>query len=478
MNSGPPSSLPPAPLLPTTRWCRFEPIIRALVVVSAIVMLPFAWQRMFRFEKFAVPTVWDASSAARWLLALYGAVALSALAWRLMLWRRYRPTPAVADVELPSLTLVIPAYNEGELVRHSILAAAASRYPAERFEIIVVDDGSTDDTWRHIQAAVREVGDGVSLTTLRHGSNRGKRAALLLGFRRARGDLWATTDSDSLLDPDALRLAAAPLVRDGRVSCVSGCVEALNADRNLYTRFMKCYYSLSFKFVRAYQDGFRGVFCAPGALSVYRASAARPVLREWGDQRFLGVACATGEDRAITNLLLREGGVCAYQQSAVVLSRAPESYVGMAKMFLRWARSNIRETLVLWRFLFTHFRDGSLTAFRFNSALVLTGMLLTPFLVGHAIGLALSTDGFTLRYLAAMVVYSSVMATVYFINERDDDWVWLLIYPVFSTICFSWVMPYAACTLRNTGWLTRGAQSDADRSHAPDITPGLLQAHR
>ncbi|MBX3394754.1 MAG: glycosyltransferase [Phycisphaerae bacterium] len=403
---------------------------------------------------------------------------MGALVWRLILWRRYRPTPAVADAELPSLTLVIPAYNEGELVRHSILAAAASRYPAERFEIIVVDDGSTDDTWRHIQAAVREVGERVSLTTLRHGSNRGKRAALLLGFRRARGALWATTDSDSLLDAEALRLAAAPLVRDERVSCVSGCVEALNGGRNLYTRFMKCYYSLSFKFVRAYQDGFRGVFCAPGALSVYRASAARPILEEWGDQRFLGVACATGEDRAITNLLLREGGVCAYQQSAVVLSRAPESYVGMAKMFLRWARSNIRETIVLWRFLFTRFRDGSLAAFRFNSTLALVCMLLTPFLVGHAIGLALFTNGFILRYLAAMVVYSSVMATVYFINERDEDWVWLLIYPVFSTICFSWVMPYAACTLRNTGWLTRGARGDADRAGANAITAGLIQAHR
>ncbi len=452
-------------------WHIFEPWVRLLIVVIAIALAPIAISRLFSASVFSGSIRWEPGNLPRLLISAYGLVLFAALVWRVRLWRRYRPVAAVADEQLPHLSLVIPAFNEGKLVGHCIRAAAASRYPADRFEIIVIDDGSTDDTGRHILAAVREAGDRVRITTVRHETNRGKRQALHSGFLRAQGEVWATTDSDSLLDRDALRNAVAPIVRDGRVNCVSGCVQALNAGVNLFTRFMKCYYSLSFKFVRAYQDGFRGVFCAPGALSVYRASATRPVLDEWIGQAFLGVPCATGEDRAMTNLLLREGGMTAYQQSAVVWSRAPETYGDMSKMFLRWARSNIRETIVLWRFLLTRFREGSLAAFRFNMALVLLSLVLTPIFIGHSLGLMFVSDGFVLRYAAAAMFYSGILAAIYYLNERDADWVWLLIYQLFSIACLSWIMPYAAVTLRNTGWLTRGA-----RLHLPAERDVVVEA--
>lgn len=445
--------------------------MRLVIVVIALALAPIAISRLFSASVFSGPMNWELGNLPRLLISAYGLILFAVLVWRVRLWRRYRPTAAVADAQLPPLSLVIPAYNECELVGHCIRAAAASRYPNDRFEIIVIDDGSTDDTWRHILAAVRDVGDRVRITTLRHTKNRGKRLALHLGFQHASGEVWATTDSDSLLDPDALRQAVAPIVRDDHVNCVSGCVQALNAGVNLFTRFMKCYYSLSFKFVRAYQDGFRGVYCAPGALSVYRASATRPVLDEWIGQTFLGLPCATGEDRAMTNLLLREGGVTAYQQSAVVWSRAPETYGDMSKMFLRWARSNIRETIVLWRFLLTRFREGPLAAFRFNMALVLLSLVLTPIFIGHSLGLMFVSDGFVLRYAAAAMFYSGILAAVYYMNERDADWVWLLIYQLFSIACLSWIMPYAAMTLRNTGWLTRGACS-----HPPDERDVIAEA--
>ncbi|MBK8266949.1 MAG: glycosyltransferase family 2 protein [Planctomycetes bacterium] len=437
-------------------WRHAEPFLKLLIVCATAVLLFAAWNSLGSprgvrsLSQTGVSYIWH------YFLACYGLVVFGSLGWRLILWRRYRAEPAPADAELPSLSLIIPAYNEGALVGECIRAAAASDYPGDRFEIIAIDDGSTDDTWRHIEAAACEVGDRVQVTVLRHAVNRGKRQALHLGFSHARGDIWATTDSDSLLRPEALRCGVAPMRRDPRVVCVAGCVEALNAGHNLFTRFMKCYYSLSFKFVRAYQAAFDGVFCAPGALSLYRASAVRGVLGEWMNQRFLGQACATGEDRAMTNLLLREGGLTAYQQNAVVMSRAPESYSGMAKMFLRWARSNIRETIVTCRFLFTRFRAGPLFAFRLNMVLVMLSLLVSPVLISHSAALAMVSDGFVLRYVAAMLAFSILMAVVYYINERDGDWVWLLVYQAFSVACFSWVMPYAAMTLRNTGWLTRG----------------------
>ncbi len=444
------------------RWIKVSIVLAAAIILGWTLLMSDFW----RFHRIADGTL---LGAVTWTVAIaYGAVVFVSLIWRLILWRRYRPMESAGDAALPSVTVVIPAFNEGELVRWSVLSAAASRYPADRVEIIVIDDGSTDDTWSHIVAAADEAGDSANITTLRQPSNMGKRQALYDGFRRGRGDVFVTIDSDSVLAPDALRNAVTPLVRDPAIGCVAGCVQVLNPRQNLITRFLKVYFSLSFKFVRAYQNEFRGVFCTPGALSAYRADVVRRIADEWLEQSFLGLPCSTGEDRSMTNLLLREGCLTAYQGNAVVWSRVPHGYRGMANMFLRWARSNIRETLVLWRFMFTRFRRQHLHVFRLNMVLVLLSLVMPPLLIAHSMGLLVTSDGFVLRYVGVMLLFSLVLSTVYYKNERDSDWVWLLVYNLFWIVCLSWVLPYAAMTLRNTGWLTRGEKSPSDEKPRAD----------
>src|SRR5262249_785095 len=68
------------------------------------------------------------------LIASYPMVMYGAPAWRVMLWRRYKPMESVSDEALPSVTVVIPAYNEGALVRQSILSAARSNYPKDKLQ--------------------------------------------------------------------------------------------------------------------------------------------------------------------------------------------------------------------------------------------------------------------------------------------------------------------------------------------------------
>ncbi|MCG8409388.1 MAG: glycosyltransferase family 2 protein [Phycisphaerales bacterium] len=455
------------PTFPSSSWTGSEGYVKVAIVLGAAGLLlwtltdPDFW----RFHTLRQHTM---IGQVFWFLVLgYGAVVLGSLIWRLGLWRRYRPMPSVEDGALPSVTVVIPAFNEGELVRSSILSAAGSRYPPNRLEILVIDDGSTDDTWRHIRAAVRKVRDRVRIKAMRQPRNMGKRQALHRGFQRARGEVYVTIDSDSMLEPDSLRNAVSPLVRDPAIGCVAGCVQVMNPRQNLITRFLKCYFSLSFKFVRAYQSEFRGVFCTPGALSVYHAEAVKKVADEWSEQRFLGKPCATGEDRAMTNLLLREGWLTAYQGNAVSWCRMPHTYGGMVNMFLRWARSNIRETIVLWRFMFTRFRGKYLQTFRLNMILVLLSLVMPTLLISHSAALLVMSDGFVLRYLGVMLLFAFTMAIVYYVNERDSDWVWLLVYSAFWVICLSWILPYAALTLRNTGWLTR-ATPEQEAELPPD----------
>lgn len=393
-----------------------------------------------------------------WLLTLgYGAFMYAATAWRVGLWWRYRPMAGVNVGRLPRMSVIIPVFNEGPLSGNAIRAAAASRYPLERLEIIVIDDGSTDDSWAHILSAAREISTRVRVVTLRHHENLGKRRALRLGFRRATGDVFVTVDSDSLLHPDALVNGVAPLVRDARIGCVAGCVEVLNPADSVITRFLKCSFSLSFKFVRAYQNAFRGVFCTPGALSFYRADFVRKVADEWVNQRFMGATCTIGEDRSMTNLFLREGWLTAYQGNAVVRSKMPSTYSGLCRMFLRWARSNLRETVVMFRFLFQPFRAKHLAAFRINMILATAGLVLPPILIANNLLLVAGMDWNVFHQFGILMIYAATASLIYYLNEGDNDWVWLFVYELFWVACLSWIIPYAALTLRKTGWLTRQA---------------------
>ena len=89
------------------------------------------------------------------VMALGAGFTLAYLAFQLVrtvLWWRYKPY-ALPKGRLPRVTVIIPAYNEGAMVEKSIAAAAASDYPADRLEIICIDDGSKDDTWTYIDRA-------------------------------------------------------------------------------------------------------------------------------------------------------------------------------------------------------------------------------------------------------------------------------------------------------------------------------------
>lgn len=433
-------------------------VLVCLGVASAMVIsrIGISWGRFGRMTSSFGSAAWSTT-------LIYGSFMYAVLIWRLWMWRRYRPMAAVADEALPSVTVVMPVFNEGALVTDAIRSISASRYPAGRLELVVVDDGSTDDSWVHILRGARAVNGRIKVTTLRHVTNKGKRHALHLGFSRGRSEVFVTVDSDSLLHPDAIINGVSALVRDRRVGCVAGCVEVLNPRASLITRFLKCSFSLSFKFVRAYQNEFRGVFCTPGALSFYRAAFVRDVADEWVSQRFLGQACTTGEDRAMTNLFLREGWLTAYQGNSKVYSKMPETFSGMCRMFLRWARSNIRETVVLFGFLFRRFRGAFLQTFRLNILLATLSLVLPPIFAAGSVMLVVTRDGYALNQFLAVMVYSLSVAVIYYINERDTDWVWLIVYELVWVSCLWWIMPYAFASLRNTGWLTRSAGPESCR---------------
>ena len=275
------------------------------------------------------------------ILALGAVFTLCVLAFqvlRTMLWWRYRPY-LLPSGPLPAVTVIIPAYNEGAMVEQSISAVAASDYPADRLEIICIDDGSKDDTWSYIHRAQKRFPHLVK--AIRFPKNRGKKEGLYTGFSQGRGEIFVTIDSDSLITRDTLKQMVAPMLADPRVGAVAGNVKVHNRFRSLLARMLAVRFVLAFDFLRASQSMYGGVTCTPGALSAYRRQAILPILNEWRHQTFMGRPATIGEDRALTNCILRQGFYSVYQRAALVYTTVPETYRGLCKMFLRWDRGQL-----------------------------------------------------------------------------------------------------------------------------------------
>ncbi|WP_051381559.1 glycosyltransferase family 2 protein [Paraburkholderia mimosarum] len=367
-----------------------------------------------------------------------------------LLWFIYRPVPAASAPLAPSLTVIIPAFNEGAMVEKAIFSVAAAEYPADRLQIIVVDDGSTDDTWVHIDRAAARHPDLVQ--AVRFPRNCGKRAALAEGFRRARGEVTITVDSDSIIDYGTLLAMVGPF-RDPKVGAVAGKVIPFNRHAGLLPRMLHVQFTLAFDFLRSVQSTYRTVQCCPGALAAYRTDLARRILPDWESQTFLGVRCTFGEDRSLTNYILAEGYDTVFQRTTVVKTIVPETYQKLCKMYLRWGRSQIREGCRFFRILWK--RPATARLIAFYDTVVGTIVRLAGYALLLPILSSIHGTAGLIRLIIAIAV-TALFNTLYFLrSERSWEFAFGILYTYFALFGLTWILPYAALTVRKTSWLTR-----------------------
>jgi hyaluronan synthase len=385
------------------------------------------------------------------LAATYALAMLIFQIIRTTLWAWYKPYPLGLE-PLPTVTVIIPAYNEGAMVAKSLYSVVLSDYPAALLEVICIDDGSTDDTWNYIVRARQR--HPHLIKAVRFPRNRGKKAALYAGFTQGRGEVFVTIDSDSVIEPNALRHLVAPLGQDAQIGAVAGNVKVYNRHQSFMGR-MQAVRFVNLDYLRASQSFYRTVVCTPGSLSAYRREALLPFLESWRDQTFLGAPCHHSEDRALTNFVLRGGYYTCYQRTAVVYTMVPETYLGVCKMYLRWERGNVRESFVQLGYLFTRYRakhrlmpivEFFLAQLEYPLTFLFLGMLLSSI---FAYPLML------FKFFTALGVISLINLIYYLWLERDLDFIYGVIYSYYAFFLLQWIYPYALITVRNRRWLTR-----------------------
>jgi hyaluronan synthase len=375
--------------------------------------------------------------------------------YKSFLYFKYKPVESVSDDLLPTCTVIVPAYNEGKLVWDTLLSLAESDYPQEKMQIMAIDDGSKDDTWYWIQQAKIQLGDRLSI--YQQPQNKGKRHALYRGFKLGTGEIFVTVDSDSIVKKDTLRNLVSPFVHNEKCGAVAGNVHVLNNTKAMLPKMLNVSFVMSFEFVRSVESVLGSVFCTPGALAAYRNTSVFACLEKWINQTFMGEPSDIGEDRAMTNMILKQGYKVLFQRNAVVLTNVPEGYTGLYKMFIRWGRSNVRENLMMAKYVFKNFRNESKLGTRLlyldQTAKIVMSF---PFLIFMFFFIATHPLLFFSSTLLSILIISSFSAFFYGKKYGFSEAVWAYSYSVFYTFSLFWITPYAIVTAHKKGWLTRG----------------------
>jgi hyaluronan synthase len=395
---------------------------------------------------------WLELQAANSLWAAIAVLALSYMAVIAYHALRYRPAPLLDEESLPTITVIVPAYNEGRMVRNALISAVESQYPEHKLEVIAVDDGSLDDTWEHIERVADAYPGRVLPVKLL--KNSGKREALRAGIERARGEIIVTVDSDSKLDPGAIRAIVAPFA-DWRVAAVAGKVLVLNRYQSLLTRLLAARFYITFDLVRGAQSRFGAVLCCPGALTAYRRLAVLSVLKDWAQQTFMGSPCTIGEDRALTSWLLRRGHRTVYQSTAVVRTLVPTTFNSVARMLIRWERGNVRESIAMLPTLFTRWRTTDRWWPTFEIITDLFQYPLAYLAMGFLLRNALREPQYLLTILPFVACVALLQSLYCLRAERRSDFVFNIGYSLFAFIGLQWIVPYSCLTIRDGRWLTR-----------------------
>lgn len=376
--------------------------------------------------------------------------------YNLYLYFRYKPVSSVTHEKLPTCTVIVPAYNEGKQVWATLMSLAKSDYPEDKLELLAIDDGSIDDTWEWMQKAKKELGDRV--TIYQQPQNMGKRHALYRGFKVGTGDVFITVDSDSEVNPETLSNLVSPFIVNEKCGAVAGNIRVLNNGKKaMLPKMLDVSFVLSFEFVRSAESSLESVLCTPGALAAYRRQAVFGCLEDWINQTFMGQASDIGEDRAMTNMILKQGYHVLFQRNAFAYTNVPERYTGLYKMFIRWGRSNVRENIAMAKYVFTNFRKGSKTGPRLlflNQMLKLImsypGILVMMFFI------LLDPVLFISSTLLSILIWSSFPVFFYAKKYKVSESFWAYSYSILYTFGLFWITPYAIATANKRGWLTRG----------------------
>ena len=393
-------------------------------------------------------------------LYAYSIIAAAFLLTRYLFGALYRPVP-IDETFTPGVSIVIPCFNEAQWIDKTILGCLNQDYPPDKLEVIIVDDCSTDGSAERVAALVEKLkleeeryGIEGRLRFIRMKQNLGKREAMAKGTLLACHELVAFVDSDSFLDPLAIRSLVQPF-RDMKMAGVSGRTDVANTYTNGLTKMQAVRYFIAFRVLKAAESYFDSVTCLSGPLSCYRKDLVLRYLEPWLNQQFLGERATFGDDRSLTNFMLKKHRT-AYQDTAVCSTIVPNRYSVFLSQQMRWKRSWLRESLIASRFMW---KKEPFMALSFYMG-VLVPLLAPLVVIYNLVYIPAAHRVFPLTFLIGITLMALLMSMAQLLLRKSSTWVYGLWFVMYYEAVLLWQMPVAWFTFWKSTWGTRLTPAD------------------
>ena len=412
------------------------------------------------------------------------------------------------DTSIPLVSIIIPVKNEEDNIRNCVQSCINSTYSNK--EIIVVNDGSTDMTPKIIDEIRKEQGgEGSNLHIIHLSKSVGKKKAIEAASEIAKGEIYASMDSDCDMDRDAVKNAVKIFVSDRKIGALTGHGRVRCADTgNILQKMQDVYIDGSCRALKGMESSFSSVTCCSGSLSFFRREAIQSHLHSWAHDSFLGIQdFKFATDRRLTAYVLagqpppleadsnissnlhneqcqknnniipilqtgkdnleimksssdpdmvdakkgpRYYWKIKYSQSVKVNVGVPYTLSALIRQQIRWRKSFIRS---LFTTGVTYWRRPFPAALLYYLQLALK--FFRPYIVLKAlIFLPLSGD-----FITALLYFSGVFFTgmIYGVDFRlrnpgNSLWLYRPVFTFLTTFVYTWLIFYAAMTIKKTAW--------------------------
>ena len=398
----------------------------------------------------------------KWLY-LYSIIKAFFLMSRYLFGALYRPKKVDPDFT-PGVTVIIPCFNEEKWIQRTILSCINQNYPADKLEVIVVDDRSTDGSVEQIKDIIGQLTRSEDeryniserISYIVQPQNAGKREALAAGVKVAKHEYVVFVDSDSFLDPFAVRNLVQPF-KDPKMGGVTGRTDVANTYTNSLTKIQSVRYYIAFRIMKAAESYFDCVTCLSGPLSCYKKELVMEYLDKWLNQKFLGQKATFGDDRALTNLMLRNHRTY-YQDTAICSTIVPNDNKVFLKQQMRWKRSWLRESFTAGTFIW---RKEPFAAVFFYVGLCVP--ILAPVVVIYNLFyVPITTYAFPTTFMVGMLMMAMMMSSAQMFLRKSTTWIFGFLFCLYYEAVLLWQMPIAVLTFWKSTWGTRMTSNDVE----------------
>jgi cellulose synthase/poly-beta-1,6-N-acetylglucosamine synthase-like glycosyltransferase len=359
----------------------------------------------------------------------------------------------------PTVSVLMPCYNEGQTVYETIESISKSNYPNEKFEVIAQDDCSADDSYEWMLKAQSDF-TNIRIRVGRNEENCGKARSVCNALQHSTAEIIISIDSDCIFHPDAIRELTACFGEPG-IGSVGGRVGVRNPNESVITAIQTIVYYTAFQLYKIPENWTRSVCCISGCLFAIRRELLLEIEPAIRARHWFGVPVNQGEDRFLTHQTLLRGYGTYIDNEALCWTTVPNTLSTLFKQQLRWRRSIVRDFFFTLRSLPRH-------VWKLHPNTVLT-LVLTP--LGAIVGLlvvvtSLVSDPMAWAGPVPMVTALALAGVLtwwinkFSVHEAIDHPIAFGAYVAWAIVSSVFLTPLALCTMDSADWGTRAKPSE------------------